>query len=118
MFALVGWAARTLRSGSCPDRGRRRTGMGVGDGTAAELTAELRRLYEAAGRPPRKSLVHWGSYQEPQVSLNEKTLSDWLSPRVVSVPSNERTLLRLVAHLEQAAVKKGYQRRSPGWWMR
>lgn len=92
--------------------------MGEQASAAAELTAALRQLNDAAGRPGRAALVRWGTGQEPPVKLTEQTLSDWFSSTVVSVPADESTLLALVAHLETTAVKSGYRRRSPAWWTR
>lgn len=64
----------------------------------ARLAGELRRLYAAAGRPELAEVVRWGADRRPVVWFSVSSLSDWLRPHKVAVPS-EGALLALVEFL-------------------
>ena len=64
----------------------------------ARLTGELRRLYEAAGRPELADVVRWGASRRPVVWFSVPSLNDWLRPHKVAVPS-EAALLAFVEFL-------------------
>lgn len=65
---------------------------------SGQFSAELRRLYLAAGRPPYRSLTMLAERQKPPVRLGVSTLSDWLNGR--SVPSDPRSLRFLLEALQ------------------
>jgi hypothetical protein len=64
----------------------------------ARLSAELRRLYDAAGRPELADVVRWGASRRPVVWFSVPSLADWLRPHKVAVPS-EAALLAFVEFL-------------------
>jgi hypothetical protein len=68
----------------------------------ARLSAELRRLYAAAGRPELADVVRWGARRRPPVWFSVSSLVDWLRPRTVAVPS-EGALLAFVEFLSGRA---------------
>ena len=68
----------------------------------ARLSAELRRLYAAAGRPELAEVVRWGAGQRPAVWFSVPSLADWLLPYKVAVPS-EGALLAFVEFLCERA---------------
>jgi hypothetical protein len=64
----------------------------------ARLSGELRRLYAAAGRPELADVVRWGAGRRPPIWFSVPSLTDWLRPRKVAVPS-EGALLAFVEFL-------------------
>jgi hypothetical protein len=69
----------------------------------AHLSAELRRLYAAAGSPELADVVRWGAARRPAVWFSVTTLADWLRPHKVAVPSEEA----LLAFVEFLAARAG-----------
>ena len=87
------------------------------ESAAQELGRELRDLYDAAGRPTLKSLVHQARRQTPQVNLTTTTLSDWLNGK--TVPSSASAVRFLAVYLQPLAFKNGegwYIVRPAAWW--
>ena len=64
----------------------------------ARLSAELRRLYAAAGLPELADVVRWGAGRCPPVWFSVASLADWLRPHTMAVPS-EGALLAFVEFL-------------------
>jgi hypothetical protein len=77
----------------------------------ARLSAELRRLYEAAGTPELADVVRWGASRRPVVWFSVSSLGDWLRPHKVAVPS-EAALLAFVEFLCRLAGRPVARR----WW--
>jgi hypothetical protein len=77
----------------------------------ARLSAELRRLYDAAGRPELADVVRWGASRRPVVWFSVPSLADWLRPRKVAVPS-EAALLAFVEFLCRRAGRPVPRQ----WW--
>jgi hypothetical protein len=77
----------------------------------ARLSAELRRLYAAAGRPELADVVRWGAGRRPPVWFSVPSLADWLHPHKVAVPS-EGALLAFVEFLCRLAGRPV----SRQWW--
>ncbi len=89
-------------------------------GTADRFWAELRALYQAAGQPTLKRLVHLGLEQHPPILISDSTINGWLNRKAVPTGrKNERYLTVLVAYL-QARVGSGtrYRPLPPGEWGR
>lgn len=74
---------------------------------SAQFAAELRRLYQAAGKPPLKQVVMQASRRKPPVSLTTSGLSDWLNGR--AVPRSADGLRFLVGYLRAVAQRTGNQ---------
>jgi len=90
------------------------------DGTTDRFWAELRALYQAAGRPTLKRLVHLGLEQHPPIAISDSTINGWLNRKAVPTGrKNERYLTAMVAYL-QARSGSGtrYQPLPPGEWGR
>ncbi|MEU9331819.1 tetratricopeptide repeat protein [Streptomyces sp. NPDC048290] len=83
---------------------------------ADRFWAELRALYEAAGRPTLSSLVALGARQRPPLTVADSSLHEWLHGRTVPGPRHTAFVLVLVAHLQTRA--RGYEERPEGWWRR
>lgn len=77
----------------------------------ARLSGELRRLYAAAGRPELADVVRWGARRRPPVWFSVASLTDWLRPHKVAVPS-EGALLAFVEFLGRRAGRPV----SRQWW--
>ncbi|MGW6958775.1 AAA family ATPase [Streptomyces chartreusis] len=73
----------------------------------------LKGLYERAGSPTLSALVREGLRQRPPISLTRSSLSEWLAGR--SVPSQERAVRFLVAHLSEQARLAGRAGAPAGW---
>ncbi len=89
-------------------------------GAADRFWLELQALYQAAGKPTLKRLVHLGLEQRPQISVSDSTVNGWLNRKAVPTGrKNERYLTAMVAFL-QARVKSDprYEPLSPGEWVR
>jgi tetratricopeptide (TPR) repeat protein len=90
------------------------------DDTADRFWAELRALYQAAGQPTLKRLVHLGLEQHPPISISDSTINGWLNRKAVPTGrKNERYLTVLVAFLQgRTGSGTGYQPLPPGRWGR
>ena len=70
-------------------------------GTADRFWAELRALYQAAGQPTLKRLVHLGLEQHPPIAISDSTINGWLNRKAVPTGrKNERYLTAMVAYLQ------------------
>jgi tetratricopeptide (TPR) repeat protein len=90
------------------------------DGTTDRFWAELRALYQAAGQPTLKRLVHLGLEQHPPIAISDSTINGWLNRKAVPTGrKNERYLTAMVAYL-QARTGSGtrYRPLPPGEWGR
>lgn len=80
--------------------------------------AELRTVYEAAGRPPLKRLVTFGEQQQPPRTVSKSSISSWLAR--TSVPGEDKTayFLALAEFLENRAAQAGcgYTTLKDGSW--
>ncbi len=79
-----------------------------------EFAAELRALYEAAGRPTYAQLVHQAGKRQPPVKFTVQSLSDWL--RGVSVPNKPDKVEFLATYLGALASERGHGVHGAGWW--
>jgi hypothetical protein len=70
----------------------------------ARLSAELRRLYAAAGSPELVDVVRWGAARRPSVWFSVASLADWLRPQKVALPSEDA----LLAFVEFLAPRAGW----------
>ncbi|MEU2956400.1 hypothetical protein [Streptomyces xanthochromogenes] len=83
-------------------------------GTAVRAFASmLRALHESAGSPTLTALVRLGRRQQPPVGLTTSSLSDWLAGQ--SVPSQQRVVQFLIAHLAEQARLAGRAGAPAGW---
>ena len=90
--------------------------MSSESGPAAQLTAALVNLYEAAGCPKYQVLIQQAAGQQPPVSLSAQSLSDWFGG--VSVPSKPAAVRFLVQYLQaRAGERDGYQPQTLHWWL-
>ncbi|MFI7598280.1 tetratricopeptide repeat protein, partial [Actinoplanes sp. NPDC049681] len=93
---------------------RPRRGRAVSQvGPAARFATELQALYEAAGCPPHRQLIHQAGRQQPPIQLNAKSLSDWFGG--ISVPSSDDKVLFLVQYLQATAADR-YPAKPLQWW--
>ena len=90
------------------------------DGTTDRFWAELRALYQAAGQPTLKRLVHLGLEQHPPIAISDSTINGWLNRKAVPTGrKNERYLTAMVAYLQaRAGSGTRYRPLSPGEWGR
>jgi tetratricopeptide (TPR) repeat protein len=90
------------------------------DSAAGRFWLELDALYQAAGRPTLRRLVHLGLEQHPPIHVSSSAINDWLNRKAVPTgPKNTRYLTVMVAFL-QAGVQPGagYEPLPPGGWGR
>jgi hypothetical protein len=73
------------------------------DSAEARLTASLRALWVAAGKPKLNAVASWGNHQTPPLTISDTSLSDWMNADRVAVPVDERSLVLLVGHLGRLA---------------
>lgn len=85
-------------------------------GKAAQFGAELRALYEAAGKPTYAAVCHQARAQRPPVRLGTSTLSAWLKGD--NVPADPRTVAFLIGYLTNLAKRRnrGFAMHPSGWW--
>jgi tetratricopeptide (TPR) repeat protein len=90
------------------------------DCAAGRFWLELDALYQAAGRPTLRRLVHLGLEQHPPIPVSSSAINDWLNRNAIPTgPKNVRYLTVMVAFL-QAAVRPnaGYAPLPAGEWGR
>jgi tetratricopeptide (TPR) repeat protein len=89
-------------------------------GATDRFWLELQRLYQAAGKPTLKRLVHLGVEQSPQISISHSTINSWLNGKAVPTGrKNEQYLIAMVAFLQaRAKPESGYQPQSVWQWRR
>ena len=90
------------------------------DGAAERFWLQLQALYQAAGKPTLKRLVHLGLEQRPPLSIGHATINGWLNRKAVPTGrKNERYLAAMVAFLQsRVRAGDGYARLPEGEWMR
>ncbi|GAA2339225.1 hypothetical protein [Dactylosporangium salmoneum] len=85
----------------------------TGDGAAASLAAELRRLHAAAGSPKWSVIVPAAAARKPAVALTDSSMSDWIGGK--SAPGTAAPLWAMVDYL-LGRVGPDYQPRTQGQW--
>ena len=83
---------------------------------AEHLLAELRALYQAAGRPTLARLVRLGKDQVPPIRIGDSTISGWLTGSAVPRPDSWPYVIALVSFLKGRLEQPEYLPRSEGWW--
>jgi hypothetical protein len=85
-------------------------------GKTAQFAAELRALYEAAGRPTYTAVCHQAKAQRPPVRVGTSTLSAWLKGD--NVPAEPRAVVFLTGYLANLAKRRdrSFETRPSGWW--
>ena len=85
-------------------------------GAAERFAAELRSLYQAAGRPTLDRLVRHCRDQSPPVRISDATVNDWLTGTAVPSGRSERALSQIVRYLREQARARGGPDPFPADW--
>jgi hypothetical protein len=78
---------------------------------SAHFADRLQRLYEAAGSPEYRLVVHQASRQQPPIHISDSSLSDWLAGK--SVPSSPAAVRFLVTFLQELVARRTGHRPEP-----
>jgi hypothetical protein len=83
---------------------------------ATQFAAELRALYEAAGKPTYAAVCHQAKAQRPPLRMGTSTLSAWIKGD--NVPADPRTVAFLTSYLANLAKRRdrSFEPRPAGWW--
>jgi hypothetical protein len=85
-------------------------------GKTAQFAAELRVLYEAAGKPTYAAVCHQAKAQHPPVRMGTSTLSAWLKGD--NVPADPRAVTFLIGYLANLAKRRdrNFETHPSGRW--